>query len=129
MLPSAHGRLKPFHVSQSSAQTWLGRSTPSVNARTRQIVQQAEPNDVQILDKPTLKRPEPPKAEPSPEEVERKREAQRRALEKLERESRNGRGQGQTGKILPTLVGLNALEATQGSTLQIDRVPYMSLAL
>ena len=106
MLHCAHGQFKPFHVPQSSAQTWLGR--PSPHARSACIVQQAEPNDVQILDKPILRRPEPPKSEPSSEEIERKRAATRAALEKVERASRNGKAQGAQGKIfLANVLGLN----------------------
>ena len=107
MLPGAHGHPKPLHLLQNSSQSWLGRPIPSSNARSRSIVQQAEPNDVQIVDKPVLRRPEPPKPGPSQEEVERKRAAQRAALEKVERASRNGKGQSQQGQFLTAAVGLS----------------------
>lgn len=58
---------------------------------------QAEPGDMQIMDKPILRRPEPPKPAPSSQEGSQTKEQQ---SDNTKRAPRNGSGPSQQGKIV-----------------------------
>lgn len=94
MLPKVQG-VHSQKCSQHSAHYLCGRAFGSQRPRGRCSPQHAEPGDLQLIEKPILRRPEPPKPA---SEVEQKPNIQT-SSPRVPPE--NGRPQGQRGKALP----------------------------